>query len=65
MVIVFDKCNEPVDSPIKCKSDTEIEKWLKRKFILVVYNQRRFRLEKFNSYKVVPESRTIWIPINS
>ena len=62
---MFDKCNEPANSPIKCKSDADIVKWLKRKFILIVYNQRRFRLEKFDSYKVVPESRTAWVPINS
>ena len=65
LVIVFDKCNEPQGSPIKCKSDTEIKSWLRRKFILLVYNQRRFRLEKFDSFKVVPESRTAWVPINS
>ena len=65
LVIVFDKCNEPEGSPIKCKSDTEIKSWLRRKFILLVYNQRRFRLEKFDSFKVVPESRTAWVPINS
>ena len=30
-----------------------------------MYNQRRFRLEAFNESKVVPESRTEWIPINT
>ena len=45
----FEKCNEPEGSELKCKTDDEIMDWLRRKFILVVYNQRRFRLESFNT----------------
>ena len=65
LVLVFEKCDEPDGSSLVCKSDTEIKTWLQRKFILVLYNQKRFRLEAFNKSKIVPESRSEWVPINS
>ena len=37
-VLLFEKCDEPEGSPIKCKSDAEIKEWLQRKFILLMYN---------------------------
>jgi len=49
-----------------CKSEGEIKAWLKQKFILTYANQRRFVIEKFTEKeKIVEESRTNWIPINT
>lgn len=62
-VIQFEKC-EP-GKGVECKSDQEILRWLQRKFILTYANQRRFILEKFDQFKIVEESRTTWIPINT
>ena len=39
--------------------------WLRRKFVVTFVNQRRFRLEAFDEGKIVEESRTNWIPINT
>jgi len=58
-------CQQEDGSDIICKSDEEIKEWLKQKYILTLNNQRRFRLEEFRKGKVVPESRTNWIPINT
>ena len=73
LVFQFEKCRNQTDSTaangaetaVTCKSDEEIYSWLQRKFILLKYNQRRFRLETFDSDKVVEESKTAWIPITS
>ena len=50
---------------MKCKSKEEILEWLRRKFVVTFVNQRRFRLEAFDEGKIVEESRTNWIPINT
>ena len=39
--------------------------WLRRKNILLYYNQKRFLYEKYSEEKLVSESRTNLIPINS
>jgi len=69
-VIQFEKCDQAarlkkgIMRP--CKSDKEILKWLRQKYILTYTNQRRFVIEEYqNERKIVEESRTKWIPINS
>lgn len=62
----FEKCEPKEGSDVICKSNEEIMKWLQRKFIVTMTNQRRFRLEEFSKEgKVVEEARTVWIPFNS
>ena len=67
--IRFEKCEQKREDEagtgVKCKTDDEVKEWLKRKFILTYANSIRFRLELFNSAKIVKESRTTWIPINT
>ena len=65
LVLQFEMCTQTPDSPVKCKSKQEIKEWLQRKFIVTYVNQRRFRLEAFDESKIVEESRTNWIPLNS
>ena len=52
-------------SGITCKAKEEIYEWLKQKYMLTFTNQIRFRLEEFSEGKIVKESRTTWIPINT
>lgn len=64
-VIQFEKCEQAGRSR-KCQDDQTILKWLRRKFIITYANQRRFVIEKFDvEEKIIEESRTNWIPINS
>ena len=65
LVLEFDKCQETPENPIKCKSDDEILQWLRRKFILIYSNGRRFQMEEFGVHKIIEEARTTWVPINS
>ena len=63
-MIQFEKCN-PSTSAVSCKSETQIQDWLRDKYILTFKNQRRFDVEEFQkNHKIVEESRTNWIPIN-
>ena len=63
-VIQFEKC-EQEGRQRPCKDDQTILEWLRRKFIITYANQRRFVIEEFQENKIVEESRTNWIPINS
>lgn len=58
-------CKSTAENPIECKEEQEIKNWLKRKFVLTVYNSKRFVLEEFDENKVKLEARTNWLPVNS
>jgi len=64
IVLSFEKCNQEGRERL-CKSESEILKWLRQKYILTYANQRRFVIENFTADKIIEESRTNWIPINS
>ena len=57
------KCDP--DQRTTCKSEEEITEWLKRKFIIVVNNQRRFNQHEYGVNKVTSESLFTWFPIKS
>ena len=47
--VVFDKCDNSTIVPKNtCHSDEEIYKWLKAKYIFIVYNQMRFQTKHFD-----------------
>ena len=48
-----------------CKSEQEIRDWLSGKFIVVLYNQMRFKTDEFGSESVIKEARIQYIPISS
>ena len=48
-----------------CESREAIQAWLKRKFIVLLYNQKRFDTRKFHSASVIEESKIEYIPINT
>ena len=56
------KCNNDSGG---CRTDAEIESWLRRKFIIVLTNQVRFDAEAYNDGSVVKESVLTYIPINT
>ena len=47
----------------QCKSEAEIDLWLKRKFIIVVTNNERFNPVVFTDERVVKESVFTWFPV--
>ena len=49
----------------ECKSEREIRDWLKRKYILLIYNQIRFDTESFFEDAKVKESKLLYVPMNS
>ena len=67
MNIQLMRCSEEDEKElgIKCKSPQEIKKFMKNKFFYLLYNQRRFDSQRYNEDSVVPESKGIWLPINT
>ena len=49
----------------ECKTEEEIRKWLKRKYILLLYNQIRFETEGYFDEAAKKESRVLYFPINT
>ena len=50
-MVVFDRCDSEKRAKIglKCKSETEIDEWLRFKYIIVRENTRQFVQHKFES----------------
>ena len=48
-----------------CESEENIIEWLKRKYIVVIYNQIRFDSDKYFLDSKVAESRIAYVPISS
>ena len=48
-----------------CKSEEEVRDWLRRKYIVILYNQVRFDTEQYFENSRVEESRIKYIQINS
>ena len=57
---VFNKCSGSDD----CKSEEEIEEFLRGAYVMVLYNQIRFDGSRFHEDAILPESRVKWMPIS-
>ena len=64
LMIVFDKCNNAT-SPVICKSDAEIKEWMRFKYILTYFNQKKLVLDKFEEDRVSYLATTSWLALNS
>lgn len=62
-MITFDRC-QPSDSQTTCKSDAEIDAWLKGKYITTLENEKKFIAHKFEDERVDPSSTTKWYSIS-
>ena len=61
------KCSNSTDEgSVVCKSDEEIQKWLARKFLLTMNNQKKFNQMEHDQKKMIEKhSHLNWNPINS
>ena len=50
---------------IICKDESEIREWLARKYIVVMYNHKRFDVEGFFDNSSIAESKLFYIPVSS
>ena len=48
-----------------CFSKEETKEWLQRKFIVLLYNQRRFDPNTFHEGTRIEEARIAYVPISS
>ena len=62
---VFIKCNNDTIIEGVCKSDIEIQNFLKRKFIVTLNNQIRFDTAVYDDNRIVKEAILTWYPIHS
>ena len=69
LVLALELCDQEKRTkegdPRRCKSDEEINRWLRGKYLVLYHNSRRFRVEEYGEGKIVEESRTRYIPLNS
>ena len=70
IIIQFEKCDQEKRTlegdPRACKSNDEILRWLRQKYLLIYYNLRRFKIGDYkDESKIVEESRTKYIPFNT
>ena len=67
LMVVFDRCDSEKRAKfgLKCKSDTEIDEWLRFKYIIVRENSRQFVQHKFQNERLDDSSRITWYPISA
>ena len=68
LMIHIVKCNNETrgEGEPPCKSDQEIEGWLRRKFLLTLTNQKRFEPENYDHDEMIIDvSHLKWYPIQS
>ena len=64
-ILLFEKCDNATFDGV-CKSEEEITDWIRRKFVIVIYNSQKFSSKDYeDSKKVISETVVNWIPINS
>lgn len=62
------KCNNETRTPDQepCKSEEEITRWLRRKFLLTLTNQKRFEQDNYDHDEMIHHvSHLKWNPIAS
>ena len=63
LVIAFDKCNNQT-SNVTCKSEKEIREWMRFKYIILGFNNRRFIKDGFNDDRIQESMRAQWYPMS-
>ena len=61
--VSFVKCDPALRDT--CKSDQEIEDFMKRLFLLTYTNSIRFDQTDYHTKRAIPEARLMWHPIRS
>ncbi len=66
-MVVFDRCDAEKRAKIglKCKSETEIDEWLRFKYIIVRENTKQFVQHKFEDERIDETSKITWYPISA
>ena len=67
IAINFEMCDNTKErfAGVACETKEAIQEWLRRKFIVVVFNQIRFDPKGFLDNATIPEARVNFIPISS
>ena len=59
--VQLQRCHDRPD----CKSEAEIDAYLKNKYLIILYNQIRFDSRYYGQDSIVPESRLHWVQVSS
>ena len=68
---MFEKCDSDKNSKnperrnVVCKSDDEINQWLKGRYLIVLENQKKFIAHKFGEERFKASAEVKWYPLNS
>ena len=63
LMIVFEKCSNATSS-VTCKSNEEILKWMKSKYLVTLVNQKKFVQNKFDEERIDRHSIFNWYALN-
>ena len=66
--IQLEICNDGgyfAEKSITCKSPAEITQFLRNKYFVMLYNEKRFDSAVFTNKSIVDESKLLWMPINT
>ena len=59
--VQLQRCHDRSD----CKSEAEIDAYLRNKYLIFFYNQIRFDSRHYGKASIVPESRLNWVQVNT
>ena len=63
VLVMFEKCDSEKNQ-IVCKSEEEINQWLKGRYIIVLENQKKFQSYKFGNERFKESAEVKWYPLN-
>ena len=63
LMVVFELCDPEADETLKCKSEIEIEEWMRQKYLIVYINEKRFIQHKFDEERIKKHSIFNWYPL--
>lgn len=64
LIITVDRCVNTTEVT-NCKSDEEIDKFLRNKYVLFVYNQRLFNMSNYGYESISMKSHVSWIKVSN
>lgn len=58
----FEKCDS--EKRETCKSEEEVQEWMKDKYLILAYNRQLFMTDKFGEKRFKKNSYLDWLPVD-
>ena len=60
-MVSLERCHDRPD----CKSELEINEFLRGKYVVILHNRRVWNSDEFEEASIVNESKNFWLPIST